>query len=438
MEIMNIKIPEGWEIRKLGEIAEIVGGGTPSTKNPKYWNGNISWITPKDLSNFRYRYIYRGSKNITELGLKKSSAKLLPRGTVLLSSRAPIGYVAIAGKELATNQGFRSFIIKEKNKLNNEFLYYWLKLNKPKLESIASGSTFKEVSGSALKQLEIFLPPIPEQEKIADILGSIDDQIENLMEQNKTLEEIAKTIFKRWFIDFEFPNEEGKPYKSSGGEFIDSELGKIPKGWRVGTFGELIKDTIGGDWGKETVKGKFNKKVYAIRGTDFKNLDIGLYDNLPIRYIKSSSLEKRKLKEGELLIELSGGTKGQPTGRIFYVSKSIIENSTYPLVFSNFCRKLIVNKSARPEFIYFYWKYLYSKGVMANYQTESTGISNFQLKSFLKTFKIYIPPKELQNKFSNFAKNIMNKKQNNQIQTLTQLRDTLLPKLITGQIRVKV
>ncbi|WP_297453104.1 restriction endonuclease subunit S [Persephonella sp.] len=435
---MNIKIPEGWEIRKLGEIAEIVGGGTPSTKNPKYWNGNISWITPKDLSNFRYRYIYRGSKNITELGLKKSSAKLLPRGTVLLSSRAPIGYVAIAGKELATNQGFRSFIIKEKNKLNNEFLYYWLKLNKPKLESIASGSTFKEVSGSALKQLEIFLPPIPEQEKIADILGSIDDQIENLMEQNKTLEEIAKTIFKRWFIDFEFPNEEGKPYKSSGGEFIDSELGKIPKGWRVGTFGELIKDTIGGDWGKETVKGKFNKKVYAIRGTDFKNLDIGLYDNLPIRYIKSSSLEKRKLKEGELLIELSGGTKGQPTGRIFYVSKSIIENSTYPLVFSNFCRKLIVNKSARPEFIYFYWKYLYSKGVMANYQTESTGISNFQLKSFLKTFKIYIPPKELQNKFSNFAKNIMNKKQNNQIQTLTQLRDTLLPKLITGQIRVKV
>jgi len=190
------------------------------------------------------------------------------------------------------------------------------------LESIASGSTFKEVSGSALKQLEIILPPLPEQEKIADILGSIDDQIENLTEQNKTLEEIAKTIFKRWFIDFEFPNEEGKPYKSSGGEFIDSELGKIPKGWRVGTFGELIKDTIGGDWGKETVKGEFNKKVYAIRGTDFKNLDIGLYNNLPIKYIKTSSLEKRELKEGELLIELSGGTKGQPTGRIFYASKS--------------------------------------------------------------------------------------------------------------------
>jgi len=232
----DLNLPEGWEVRKLGEVANVIGGGTPSTKKSEYWNGDIPWITPKDLSNYSFKYICKGERNISREGLKNSSAKLLPPGTILLSSRAPIGYVAIAKNELTTNQGFRSFITNE-DKLNYEFLYYWLKTKKKVLESLAGGSTFKEISGTTIKNLEILLPPLKEQQKIAEILSSLDEKIELNIKMNKTLEEMAKAIFKRWFIDFEFPNEEGKPYKSSGGEFINSELGEIPKGWKVENLG---------------------------------------------------------------------------------------------------------------------------------------------------------------------------------------------------------
>jgi len=116
---------DGWREVSLGEIGEIVGGGTPSTKKESYYGGNISWITPKDLSTHNERYIFMGERSITEEGLANSSAKLMPKGTVLFSSRAPIGYVAIAGKELCTNQGFKSLI--PKNGLaDSEFLYYLL------------------------------------------------------------------------------------------------------------------------------------------------------------------------------------------------------------------------------------------------------------------------------------------------------------------------
>ena len=114
-----------WSIKRINDFAEIVAGGTPSTSVDEYWNGNIGWITPADLSNYKYRYISNGERNITELGLKKSSACLLPKNTVLLSSRAPIGYVAIAETELATNQGFKN-LISDEEKVDYRFIYYWL------------------------------------------------------------------------------------------------------------------------------------------------------------------------------------------------------------------------------------------------------------------------------------------------------------------------
>lgn len=122
---MSNNIPKGWKRVRLGEVAEIVGGGTPSTKISDYWNGNIPWLTPKDLSNFNGVYVSHGKRYISKLGLEKSSAKLLPKGTVLLTSRAPVGYLAIAKNELATNQGFRSLIVKDD--YDNRFIYYLLK-----------------------------------------------------------------------------------------------------------------------------------------------------------------------------------------------------------------------------------------------------------------------------------------------------------------------
>ncbi len=146
---MEDKIPEGWKKVKLGEVAEIIGGGTPKTKISEYWNGDIPWLTPRDLSNFKGVYISHGERFITKLGLENSSAKLLPPGTVLLTSRAPVGYLAIAKNEIATNQGFRSLIVREG--YNNLFVFYLLKNNIEYLKSQATGTTFGEISGSTLK-----------------------------------------------------------------------------------------------------------------------------------------------------------------------------------------------------------------------------------------------------------------------------------------------
>jgi type I restriction enzyme S subunit len=150
-------IPKGWDVKNVSEVANVIGGGTPSTKVDEYFcEKGIAWLSPKDLSGYEWKFIGKGATDITELGLSKSSAKLMPKGTVLFSSRAPIGYIAIAENEISTNQGFKSLVPKEK--MSSEFLYYFLKNEKENIEAIATGSTFKEVSGTALKNYKILVP----------------------------------------------------------------------------------------------------------------------------------------------------------------------------------------------------------------------------------------------------------------------------------------
>lgn len=151
------EIPEGWEVGKLSDYGTIVGGGTPSKKIEKYYeNGVIPWITPKDLSELRTHFISKGKLNITDEALKKSSAKLLPKGTVLFSSRAPIGYMAIAKNELSTNQGFKSVVPNEN--MSSYFIFLWLKENLELIKNFGTGSTFKEVSGGTMKNIDVVIP----------------------------------------------------------------------------------------------------------------------------------------------------------------------------------------------------------------------------------------------------------------------------------------
>jgi type I restriction enzyme S subunit len=178
----------------LSDVGTIVGGGTPSTKNLEYWDGDIPWLTPKDLSTHTDVYISRGERNITESGLKGSSARLMPKGSVLFSSRAPIGYVAIAQNDICTNQGFKSIVPNEDT--NSEYLYYWLKHNKAKIENLGTGTTFKEVSGTVMKNLEIDLPDLETQQRIAETLSALDDKIATNNRANKVLEEMAQAIFE--------------------------------------------------------------------------------------------------------------------------------------------------------------------------------------------------------------------------------------------------
>ena len=235
---------------KVEEFANVVGGGTPKTSIEEYWNGNIPWLTPKDLSGTHDRFISKGERFISKEGLENSSAKLLPENSVLLSSRAPVGYVAIAKNPIATNQGFRSLI--PFDDYNSEFIYYLLLNNTAYLENHASGTTFRELSGSVLSKLEFNIPPLATQKRIADILGTLDDKIELNRQMNHTLEAMARAIFKSWFVDFDpvYAKLEGRDTPLPAevldlfpAELVESELGLIPKGWEVGKvsdYGEVI------------------------------------------------------------------------------------------------------------------------------------------------------------------------------------------------------
>ncbi|WRB45999.1 restriction endonuclease subunit S [Helicobacter pylori] len=168
--------PSNWQRVRLGDVAEIIGGGTPSTQITSFWNGSINWFTPTEIG--ITKYVYKSQRTITPLGLKKSSAKLLPIGTILLTSRASIGDCAILKVVATTNQGFQSLIPLEK--INNEFLYYLILTLKNKLLELASGSTFLEVSPNKIKNLLIPLPPLNEQIAIANILSDVDHYLYTL------------------------------------------------------------------------------------------------------------------------------------------------------------------------------------------------------------------------------------------------------------------
>lgn len=195
-----------WIKCKISDIGTVVGGATPSTKKPEnYENGTIAWITPKDLSTFTGRYIQRGERNITEIGLKSCSTQLLPKDTVLFSSRAPIGYVAIAANKVCTNQGFKSVVPNENT--DPLFLYYLLKYNKDKIEGMGSGTTFKEVSGNTMKNIVVSVPTDKKvQKRISSMLGSIDDKIEENERINNNLEQQVSILYQSWFEDFEITN----------------------------------------------------------------------------------------------------------------------------------------------------------------------------------------------------------------------------------------
>lgn len=263
-------LPIGWEWKTMEDIADVVGGGTPRTADSSYYtNGLIPWITPADLSGYKSKYISFGGRNITQQGLENSSARMMPAGAVLFTSRAPIGYVAIAANPLCTNQGFKSFVLKED--VMSEYVYWWLKASKDLAESMASGTTFLELSGAKAKQIPIPLPPLHMQKRIvAEIekqFSRLDEAVTNLKRVKANLKRYRASVLKAAVegrlveTEAEIARREGREYESGKqlleriletrrrewkgkGQYKEpaapdvSELPELPEGWAWGTYSQ--------------------------------------------------------------------------------------------------------------------------------------------------------------------------------------------------------
>lgn len=398
-----------WKKYKLSEIGSVVGGATPSTTVDAYYNGDIPWLTPKDLSNFHERYIERGERNITKSGLNSCSAQLLPAGSVLFSSRAPIGYVAIAKNPIATNQGFKS-IIPNPEKVDSLFLYYLLKHNKDNIEAMGSGTTFKEVSGATMKNIEVYLPEsLDEQRRIAGILGSLDDKIELNRRINANLEAQAQALFRSWFVDFE-------PFRD--GPFVDSELGKIPQGWKTISLSELMNYAGGSQPpASEFINSYKDGYVRFIQIRDYAS-------ESHITYIPISSKNKT-CDIRDIMIARYGAS----LGRICYGLKG-----AYNVALA----KVLPVKPYYREFLRSYLSsdYFYQSINMKGNRAVQAGFNQSDINSFRLNF-----PKDesIIQTYDKVCSQFLNKRLQvlDEIKALSALRDTLLPKLMDGEIAIE-
>lgn len=292
------------------------------------------------------------------------------------------------------------------------YLYYLLKDLQLNKRHIGTGQPL--LTQEILNNIIVEIPPLETQQKIAKVLSDLDEKIKLNNEINNNLEQQAQAIFKEWFID----NPENDE-------------------WSTGTFSELIKSTLNGDWGKESPTGNNTEKVYCIRGADIPEVKAGNKGKMPTRYILPKNYASKKLTAGDIVVEISGGSPTQSTGRCTAISESLLNRYDSGMVCTNFCRA-IKPLSGYSMFIYYYWQYLYDKGVFFSYENGTTGIKNLDISGFLGTEPIIIPPKEKVLAFDDYCQTVFDRifANGKESEQLTQLRDTLLPKLMSGKLDV--
>ncbi len=398
-----------WRWSTMGEVAEVVGGGTPKTDNPEYFGGDIPWITPADLSGYTEKYISRGKRNISQAGLNNSGARLMPAGTVLFSSRAPIGYVAIAANPVATNQGFKSFVLKEG--LTPDYVYYYLQHAKKIAVGLASGTTFLEISGKKAAQIPIPVPPIEDQRKI---VAEIEKQFTRLEAGVGALKRVQANL-KRYRAavlkaacegklvptEAELVRKEGRKYET-GAELLARILEERRKRWAGrGKYKEPASphtDTLPPlpeGWVWTTIGACFNVAIGATPSRKEKS-----YWEGKIPWVSSGEVRFKRITETKERITQEGlentSTQINPMGSVLLgmIGEGRTRGQTAILGIdacnNQNCAAIWVSKSGLPPEYTFYW--LWSQ--YENTRRTSSGNNQPALnKTRVESMLIPIPPR---------------------------------------------
>jgi len=409
-------IPEEWQAKRVREFClRITSGGTPSRTRPEYWDdGTVPWLKTQELTD---NNIYEAEEKITQIGLENSSAKLFSKNTVLMAMYgATVGKLGILKIEATTNQAVCAMIVNERI-ADYRYLFYSLLNGREKLINLACGAAQQNLNQDIIKDFLLPFPNLQEQKSITKILSDIDSKIELNCQMEETLEAIGQAVFKCWFVDFEFPNEEGKPYKSSGGEMVhDAVVDKeIPEGWVTGSLGNICEITMGqsppGETYNETEEGV--PFFQGIRDFGFRFPSRRVYCTAPTRFAQ----------EGDVLLSVRA-----PVGSLNVAD-----------VRCAIGRGVAALRLKGKQNSFLYYLLLATRSAWDKYDAKGT-VFGAATKQDVHDFKIAIPPKDLRDQFGELnepldQKILLNDKES---RNLTAIRDSLLPKLMSGKIRVPV
>lgn len=404
-----------WKKIRLGNIIKMNENTYSPKENWKFINyldtGNI---TTGIIDNIKYI-------NLSSDKLPSRAKRKVKMNSIIYSTVRPnqlhYGIIKEFPDNFLVSTGF-TVIDVDTEKALPDYIYYILTQKDviEHLQAIAeqSVSAYPSIKPSDLENLEVFIPDIYTQIKVEAIISLIDQKIKKNREINNNLEQQAQAIFKKWFID----NPEN--FK-----------------WSTGTFSELIISTLNGDWGKEKIIANHTEKVFCIRGADIPEIKLGNKGKMPTRYILPKNLFNKQLTAGDIVVEISGGSPTQSTGRCIMISQSLLNLYDSNIICTNFCKSM-KTKEKYSSFIYYYWQYFYEKDVFFSYENGTTGIKNLDFTAFIKTEPIFIPPFDIVMKFDDYCKIIFNQIFDNAMQNekLILLKEILLPKLMSGEIDV--
>lgn len=420
-----------WEKTKIGDHCEIT-----SSKRIFY-----SEYTDSGVPFYRSKEIIESSQGqpISEPlyistdkynDIKSKFGVPLP-GDMLLTSVGTIGipYIVRADDYFYFKDGNLTWFRNFDDSLSSKFLCYWIgsKDGYGVLNNTTIGSSQKALTISSLKQIECPLPPIEVQNRIVDILSAYDALIENNQKQIKLLEEAVQRLYKEWFVNFRFPGYEDTP-------IVDG----VPEGWEKVPVGNLISYEIGGGWGEETPTGKCIREAYVIRGTDLYGIAHGDLLSIPFRYHVESNLSSRKLKDGDIVFEVSGGSRTEGVARCLLITSSMLNVWRKDVMCASFC-KLIRPQFGFSQYLHDCIKHLRATGKTEEYDKRSaSSIVNYRWKDFLSQELVLRPSEEILDHYNGVAKEIYSKAINCslQIESAKKACDRLLPKLMSGEIEV--
>jgi type I restriction enzyme S subunit len=427
-------------IKSLSEISTRISSGlTPLRSNPEFWNnGTIPWLKTEQLGE---KYIHDTTEYISMAALEKTSIKVLPKNTLSIAMYGEgktRGNVSIIKKPMTTNQACCNVEI-DSSVADYEFIYYFLKTQYNELRNLAAGVR-KNLNSSDIKNFKVRLPYTKvAQSKIASVLSALDAKIEINNRINAELEAMAKTLYDYWFVQFDFPDANGKPYKTAGGkmQYHPTLKREIPAGWDVGTLSNWIENDKTGDWGKESPEGNYTLLVDCIRGTDINGLNRSVSLNPPSRYILEKNSNKL-LQPYDFIIEISGGSPTQSTGRMAYLTEETLGRFSNPIICSNFCKAISLKDNNYFYNFAYLWNSIYSDGVLFGWEGKTSGIKNLLFDAFVSKHYVCMPPIELAKKFHTFVAPLNKQKQTllKENLKLIELRDWLLPMLMNGQVTV--